>query len=260
MAAAPRHPLLVDVLVRTFPQHDRRQLRDYIVCGNVMVDGARITDDKARIPPSAEVALDFPRFVSRGGYKLEKALEAFSLDVSGLVMLDAGASTGGFTDCLLQRGAASVHSVDVGFNLLDWKLRTDRRVFLHEKQNIMLLDSLEPQPDAAVCDLSFRSIAGAASHVLSLTKLTWLVALVKPQFETPKNMPGFTGVVREEDVLRDVMAHVYDILNADGVGVHDVVRSPLEGLKGGNTEFLVLLTPEKGMDKDTMLSSAFPEA
>ncbi|AEC02885.1 TlyA family RNA methyltransferase [Parasphaerochaeta coccoides] len=257
MAGQSRHPFLVDVLVRRFPQHDRQRLRGYIACGNVMVDGARITDEKACVPASAEIALEFPRYVSRGGYKLEKALDAFSLSVSGLVMLDAGASTGGFTDCLLQHGAACVHSVDVGYNQLDWKLRTDSRVIVHEKQNIMTVEVLEPPADAAVCDLSFRSIAGAASHILSLTKMGWLVALVKPQFETPKNMPGFTGVVREETVLRDVMAHVHDILEADGVGVRNIVRSPLEGLKGGNTEFLVLLVQGKGMDKDAMLSSAF---
>ena len=150
-----------------------------VSCRNVYVDGELCTDPKQMFDKNACVEIIFPKYVSRGGFKLEKALFSFNLDVSGLVMLDAGSSTGGFTDCLLQNGAKAVHSVDVGFNLLDFKLRSDDRVIVHEKQNIMTLSDsdLVPKPQAAVADLSFRSINGAASHVLDLVGGTWMVAL-----------------------------------------------------------------------------------
>lgn len=250
---------LLEALCLRYPDYTREKLRAFIVCGNVQADGARIVDDRAVVAASSVLSLDFPRYVSRGGYKLEKALDDFECDVTGLIMLDAGSSTGGFTDCLLQRGADLVHSVDVGYNQLDWKLRTDARVQVHEKQNIMTLEGLEPQPHGAVCDLSFRSIAGAASHILSLTRDKWLIALIKPQFETPKGLPGFTGVVEEQDVLREVLSRVHAILTADHVGIHKVVKSPLEGRKGGNTEFLVYVTPEAGMDSHTWLEQAFSD-
>lgn len=163
-------------------------------------------------------------------------------------MLDAGASTGGFTDCLLQRGASLVHSVDVGYNQLDWRLRVDRRVRVHEKQNIMLLSELDPPCDGAVCDLSFRSIGGAASHILDLCSGGWLVSLVKPQFELPKGQAGFTGVVEDPALLQSVMHTVYRFLGDEGVGVHALARSPITGHKG-NIEFLALLKPSAGMDE-----------
>ena len=155
--------------------------------------------------------ISFPKYVSRGGFKLEKALSEFGMDVTGLVMLDAGSSTGGFTDCLLQNGAKAVHSVDVGFNLLDFKIRNDSRVVVHEKQNIMTLtkEALVPAPQAAVADLSFRSIKGAASHILDLVGDTWLIALIKPQFEVPKWQENFFGVVDDPDLMRQTLTNVY---------------------------------------------------
>ncbi|MFA6733151.1 MAG: TlyA family RNA methyltransferase, partial [Sphaerochaeta sp.] len=196
----------------------------------------------------ASFSFTFDTYVSRGGYKLEHALKTFALDVSGLVMLDAGSSTGGFTDCLLKQGASLVHSVDVGYNQLDWRLRTDKRVLVHEKQNIMTLESLSPQPQAAVCDLSFRSIAGAASHILTLCSEGPLVSLIKPQFEVPRNLENFNGIVSDRKVLLEVMDRVYDLLEDDQVGIHAVAKSPITGHKG-NVEFLALLKQEKGMDR-----------
>lgn len=225
-----------------------------VSCHNVYVDGELCTDPKQMFPKDATVEVVFPKYVSRGGFKLEKALSEFGLDVSGLVMLDAGSSTGGFTDCLLQNGARAVHSVDVGFNLLDFKLRSDSRVIVHEKQNIMTLsrNDLDPKPDAAVADLSFRSINGAASHVLDLVGGSWMVALIKPQFEVPKWQENFFGVIEDPALLKTTLENVYEALSKDGVGIYNATVSPIKGHKG-NTEFLALLKGGPSMDCKSFL-------
>ena len=226
-----------------------------VSCRNVYVDGELCTDPKQMFDKNACIEIIFPKYVSRGGFKLEKALSSFNLDVGGLVMLDAGSSTGGFTDCLLQNGAKAVHSVDVGFNLLDFKLRSDDRVIVHEKQNIMTLSEadLVPKPQAAVADLSFRSINGAASHVLDLVGGTWMVALIKPQFEVPKWQENFFGVVEDPALMRSTLENVHESLTKDRVGIYDATVSPIRGHKG-NTEFLALLKPGKAMDCGAFLA------
>ena len=240
--------MLLKALASQFDQYSKDQLTAYIVCKNVLVDGVLATDPKQMVDLSSSFSFTFDTYVSRGGYKLEHALDVFDLDVSNLIMLDAGSSTGGFTDCLLKRGAKMVHSVDVGYNQLDWRLRTNEQVIVHERQNIMTLMSLEPACDAAVCDLSFRSIAGAASHILFLCRDGFLVSLIKPQFETPKGLSDFNGVIQDPSLLRDIMDTVFDLLEEDGVGVHNLALSPLKGHKG-NVEFLALLRSEGGWTK-----------
>ena len=246
MMKSRKKPLL-QLLVQQYEQYSKDQLTAFIACKNVYADGVLVTDPRQLLDGESEFSFTFDQYVSRGGYKLAHALDTFALSVDGMVLLDAGSSTGGFTDCLLQRGAKLVHSVDVGYNQLDWRLRTDSRVVVHEKQNIMTLESLSPIPEAAVCDLSFRSIGGAATHILNLCQNSWLVSLIKPQFEVPKGLENFTGVVSDPSLLEDVMVHVYEFLSAEGVGVHEVVKSPLTGHKG-NTEFLALLKLVKGLE------------
>lgn len=238
----------LEVLSQRYPGYAKDRLLAYIVCKNVKVEGQICSDPRALVDSDAHIELAFDKYVSRGGFKLEHALDSWHIDPAGLVMLDAGSSTGGFTDCVLQRGASSVHCVDVGYNQLDFRLRTDPRVIVHEKQNIMTLEDLHPRPHAAVADLSFRSIRGAASHILSLTSDTWLISLIKPQFEVPRWKEGFFGVVTDITLLLEVMSGVYDALVAEGVGVHAIVPSPLLGRKG-NTEFLALLKPTEGMSR-----------
>ena len=225
-----------------------------VACRNVYVDGELCVDPRQMVCSTATVEVIFPKYVSRGGFKLEAALEGFGLDVSKMVMLDAGSSTGGFTDCLLQRGASVVHTVDVGFNLLDFKIRSDSRVIVHEKQNIMSLtaEALEPRPMAAVADLSFRSINGAASHILSLVGNSWLVALIKPQFEVPKWQENFFGVVDDPALMQNTLQSVHENLEKDGVGIYDATISPIKGRKG-NTEFLALLKPGAGLSSSAFL-------
>jgi 23S rRNA (cytidine1920-2'-O)/16S rRNA (cytidine1409-2'-O)-methyltransferase len=238
---------LLQLLQKQYGQYSKDQLTAFVACRNVYANGTLATDPKQLLDCESELSFTFDKYVSRGGFKLEHALDAFGISVEGLVMLDAGASTGGFTDCLLQRKALLVHSVDVGYNQLDWRLRTDARVLAHEKQNIMFLDSLDPECDAAVCDLSFRSIGGAASHILQLCKSKWLISLIKPQFELPKGQKDFSGVVEDKGLLKEVMLTVYRFLADEQVGIHGLVKSPITGHKG-NTEFLALMKNTVGMD------------
>lgn len=248
--------ILLQALRQRFTDQSSDQLTAKVVCRKVRVDGEVVTDPKQPIAKDAQIEIDEEeQYVSRGGYKLEGALTAFSLEVRDLTLLDAGSSTGGFSDCLLRSGAALVHAVDVGYNQLDYRLRTDSRVIVHERTNIMDVSELSPQPDAAVCDLSFRSIVGAASHILSLCKEgAFLVALIKPQFETPKGMEGFDGVIRDEAVLVDVVRSVIEALIAEGLGVHALTKSPITGTKG-NTEFFALIKGEPGLTADEALAT-----
>lgn len=241
---------LLQKLKQEYPQYNKDQLTAYVVCKNVYVNNELLADPKAKIDSLSKIELCFGKYVSRGGLKLEEALKRFHISVKDQVVLDAGSSTGGFTDCLLQHGAKAVHSVDVGYNQLAWKLRVDERVIVHEKQNIMLVEQLEPTADLAVCDLSFRSIKNAASHILSLCGNTYLICLIKPQFEVPKWKSDFSGVVEDIDFLIEVMNHVFSVLEEDGVFVKDIILSPIKGRKG-NIEFLSLLNKNEGMAKET---------
>lgn len=237
---------LLELLSRQYPGYGREQLKAFVDCRQVSIEGETCTDARSVYPSGSTVDLHIPKYVSRGGLKLEHALAAWHLDVNGLIMLDAGSSTGGFTDCLLQNGAKAVHAVDVGYNQLDYKLRTDDRVIVHERQNIMLVESLDPRPDAAVADLSFRSITGAARHILSLTRNGWLVSLVKPQFEVPKGYDEFSGVVDDRDLLHRILTDVISSLRQEGLGLYGLEESPIQGKKG-NREFLALLRFDGGM-------------
>ncbi len=232
---------VMQLLIDQYPQYSQEQLRAFIDCRQVRINGATCPSPQELFPIQSVAEIHVPSYVSRGGYKLNHALTAWNMDVSQLVFLDAGSSTGGFTDCLLQRGAQAVHAVDVGYNQLDYRLRSDERVYVHERKNIMHVDQLEPQPHAAVADLSFRSITGAASHILSLTSESWMISLIKPQFEVEKGTEGFTGIVDNEQLLKTILLDVYNQLSQEGVGLQAIIESPIHGRKG-NREFLTLLT------------------
>ena len=170
---------LLELLVHRYPETPRENLMASVLCGDVRVGGEKVRDPKRRVHEDAEIEFAGETFVSRGGDKLEGALRAWNVDAAGKVILDAGSSTGGFTDCLLKRGAALVHAVDSGSNQMHGRLRADPRVRLREKTNIMAVDRLDPEPDFAVCDLSFRSLRGAARHIAGLTRSGTVFALVK---------------------------------------------------------------------------------
>jgi 23S rRNA (cytidine1920-2'-O)/16S rRNA (cytidine1409-2'-O)-methyltransferase len=243
--ASRRRPLL-EVLQALEPATDREELLARILCGEVRVGGARIRDP--RFPAAGgEVSLERRRFVSRGGLKLDGALAAHGPKVQGLCLLDAGCSTGGFTDCLLQRGASRVIAVDVGYGQLDWRLRRDPRVTLLERTNILSLsrETLPAPPDGAVADLSFRSLRGAAARLLSLTGGGWLVALVKPQYEWRSPGEGFRGVVRDPRVRAQVLRVLAADLEAEGVFLQRVAASSPAGARG-NREYFFWLSLKPG--------------
>ncbi|TAJ23263.1 MAG: TlyA family RNA methyltransferase [Nitrospirae bacterium] len=221
----------------------REQAARLILAGAVTVDGvladkqAKLVSVEARI----EVAARETPYVSRGGGKLVAALEAFGVAPSGLVAMDVGASTGGFTDCLLQSGARRVYAVDVGYGQLAWRLRQDSRVVVLERRNIRYLDrSAIPEPiDLAVIDVSFISLTLVLPCVVQfLAESATVIALVKPQFEVGKGQVGRGGIVRDDQQRRKVADKV--LACAEGLGLTrlGVLDSPVIGQKG-NREILV---------------------
>lgn len=221
----------------------REKAQALVLAGEVLVDGKPATKAGQSYPADAAVEVKRPLpYVSRGGLKLERALDEFEIDPSGVVALDVGASTGGFTDCLLKRGARRVYAVDVGYNQLDWRLRQDERVVSMERTNIRSLESLPEPVDAVVSDVSFISLTLALPPAVRLLKPGgWIVALVKPQFEAGKGQVGKGGVVRDPAVHRAVLVKVLLWARAAGLAVRGATPSPVRG-PAGNVEFLVWLT------------------
>lgn len=237
-------------LQKLWPHMPKDRLYAAVLCANVKVNGEVCRNPQAMVSPESDFILEESRFVSRGGLKLDGVLEEFDFDPQGKICLDAGASTGGFTDCLLQRGATHVHAVDVGFNQLAWKLRSDPRVTVHEKTNLMQIspDILTPCPQMAVADLSFRSLRGAASQLLNITRGGLVLALLKPQFEHPRES-DFTGVVRTEEARKKVLYTLIRRLEEEQVFVIDAFASPLTGRRG-NAEIFVLLSRKVAFDSN----------
>ena len=238
----------IKLLRAQYPEFDLMQLKGYIASRDVQINGETIVDATQRVSPTGEASIQLSGFVSRGGYKLEHALTSWSFEVKGRVCLDAGSSTGGFTDCLLRYGASAVHAVDVGYNQLDYRLRCDSRVHVHERTNILHLEATDPPSDIAVADLSFRSIRGVASHILSLTTDRQVIFLIKPQFEVAPDTDGFNGVITDDGLLRSTMDEVYTNLADEGVALQRLLLSPITGRKG-NREFLALLSNDGGMSR-----------
>lgn len=221
----------------------REKAQALILAGLVEVDGRPGAKAGASFDESAEIAVAGPPhpYVSRGGVKLAAALDHFAIDPAGLACLDVGASTGGFTDCLLQRGAARVYAVDVGHGQLDARLRADPRVVVREKVNARSLSAAEvPEPvDLAVADVSFISLRLILPAVAALAKPgAAIVTLVKPQFEAGRGEVPRGGVVKSEEVRRRVVAEIEEAGRRLGLHVLGSIRSPIQGARG-NEEFLL---------------------
>jgi 23S rRNA (cytidine1920-2'-O)/16S rRNA (cytidine1409-2'-O)-methyltransferase len=216
-----------------------------IMAGQVEVDKA-LEDKPGHLTPTSSTISLKKRpspYVSRGGQKLEAALEQFSVDVTGDTILDVGASTGGFTDCLLQRGAKRIIAVDVGYGQLHWKLRQDPRVMILERTNIRYLksDDLETAIDGAVIDASFISLKLVVPPVSDLLpKKAYMIALIKPQFEVGKGKVGKGGVVRDPSLHEEIIQELSRFFEGLGWTVLGNMPSPLLGPKG-NREFFVYL-------------------
>jgi 23S rRNA (cytidine1920-2'-O)/16S rRNA (cytidine1409-2'-O)-methyltransferase len=230
-------------LVRRGLAESRGAATDLVAAGRVLTGGAPDTSPARRVALDEPITVTGPprRFVSRGGEKLDAALTAFDVEVTGHRVLDAGASTGGFTDCLLQRGAAHVVAVDVGRGQLAWQLREDRRVTVLDRTNVRSLepDAIDGPVTRAVVDLSFISLLTVAPALAQCTTAdAVVVALVKPQFEAGRSRVGKGGIVRDPAVHRDVLVQVAAGLSDAGLPVTGAIASPITG-RDGNREFLV---------------------
>ena len=230
------------LLVERGLAESRERAQALIMAGMVYTPTHRVTKAGATLPGDVELAVkgQLP-FVSRGGIKLSHALDQFHLDVTGLTALDVGASTGGFTDCLLQQGAQRVYAVDVGHGQLDYGLRHDPRVAVLEKTNARHPFQLPEAVDLVTMDVSFISltmvIPEAAQH---LKPGRYIAALVKPQFEAPKAQVGRGGVIKDPKVHASVLGKMVTWAVAHGFRVRDMCRSPIQG-DAGNQEFFILL-------------------
>jgi 23S rRNA (cytidine1920-2'-O)/16S rRNA (cytidine1409-2'-O)-methyltransferase len=229
-------------LVRRGLAETRERAQSLILAGAVRVDGQPATKPSQNVPSDAAVAVvqETLPYVSRGGVKLAAALNSWQIDPTGLVALDVGASTGGFTDVLLQRGAARVYAVDVGYGQLHYRLRTDPRVVVLERTNVRYLEALPEQPYLAVADVSFISLRLALPPVFALLHpRAPLVALVKPQFEAGRQQVGRGGVVRDPAVRQAVLTHLAAWSASQPWRLVDAIPSPILG-QAGNVEFLSL--------------------
>ena len=219
----------------------REKAQAMIMAGEVLVDGhkARKPGETVALACNIEV-LSRPRFVGRGGIKLQAALEHFHIDPTGMICIDVGASTGGFTDCLLQNGAARVHAVDVGHGQLDWKIRNDPRVVVYEGLNARQLTPAQigELVDLAVCDVSFISVTMILPGVAGLLKPAGqMVVLVKPQFEAGREQVGKGGIVRDPAVQQAACDRVAEAATALGFRC-STIDSPIAGAEG-NREILL---------------------
>ncbi len=234
--------------------------RAFVIEGKVFVNGVKILKPGTLIDESSSISVEGEKmpYVSRGGLKLEAALQHFNIDVNNKVIMDVGSSTGGFTDCVLKRGAKKVFCIDVGYGQLDWSLRNDPRIFLMERTNARYLDEIiskrvaekgkegieeliEKNIDIIVVDVSFISLTKILPVLKVFVKKNGLIiALVKPQFEAGKGEVGKGGIVRDEEKRMNVVKKVSESLNEFGLETLGIYQSPVKGQKG-NIEYFLLL-------------------
>jgi 23S rRNA (cytidine1920-2'-O)/16S rRNA (cytidine1409-2'-O)-methyltransferase len=242
---------LDEAVVRLGLAPTRSKARAMIMAGDVLVNDTQLLQAGHQLKTGDSVSLKTkPRFVSRGGEKLDHALEMFDIDVSSSACADLGASTGGFTDCLLQRGASRVYAVDVGYGQIDQRLRDDERVIVEERVNARYLESLPEPVDIVVIDVSFISLSLILPVARNLLKEDGVcVPLVKPQFEAGRKDVGKGGVVRDPAIHRSVLEASARYAQANGFGVSGIVQSPISG-PAGNIEFLMHLIAGGATDQD----------
>ena len=262
------------LLVERGLAESRAKAQALIMAGQVRVAGQTALKPATAIAADSVLTVDSgPRYVSRGGEKLEGAFAAFPIAVNGLVCVDVGASTGGFTDCLLQHGAAKVYAIDVGKGILHWKLRTDPRVVVMEETNARFVESLPEPVSLVTVDASFISL-----KILLPVIKRWLlpllsfdegkrkeergdvIALIKPQFEAgKKDVSRGDGVIRDPEIHKQVLTDVLTFARNEGFGIHGLVKSPLLGPKG-NAEFLVWLGEQNtSVDIPALVEEVLPK-
>ncbi|MBN3522314.1 TlyA family RNA methyltransferase [Paenibacillus apiarius] len=251
----------IDVLLVEQGYYDSREkAKKAIMAGLVYTNEERIEKAGMKVPRDVSIKVKgaLHPYVSRGGLKLEKAIRQFGLSFDGSVMLDIGASTGGFTDCALQNGASQVYAIDVGYNQLDWSLRNDERVHVMERTNFRYMEPehLEgPQPDTATIDVSFISLKLILPPLKRLLASGGrVVALIKPQFEAGREKVGKSGVVRDPNTHEQVLRDVLDFAASIGFHLEGLTYSPITGGEG-NIEFLAYWTvPEQANELEEHIS------
>ena len=240
----------------------REKARAMIMAGEVLVDDQPVSKPGVSVDPNVDIVVkNKPRFVSRGGEKLAWALETFNVNVSGRICADVGASTGGFTDCLLQNGAARVYAIDVGYGQIDYALRQDSRVIVIERTNARYLETLAEPVDFVTVDASFISL-----KILIPTIKSWLqptadlILLIKPQFEAGRDEVGKGGVVRDSKTHKRVLTDILSALKQMGFDIRGLTTSPIKG-PAGNTEFLTWIhsgSPiDPPLDIEPLIASVF---
>ena len=237
----------------------RQKAQAAIMSGIVYVAGQKVDKPGTGVPEEAaiEVRGNTLRYVSRGGLKLEKAMASWPIDLNGAVCMDVGASTGGFTDCMLQNGAQKVYAVDVGYGQLAWSLRSDERVVCLERTNARYLNHeiIPEEPDFSSVDVSFISLKLILPAISSVLKEKGhVVCLIKPQFEAGKDKVGKKGVVRDPAVHLEVLEHFFDHAKESGFTVLDLTYSPIRGPEG-NIEYLGYLEKGEWVEKEFDLSA-----
>ena len=243
------------LLVQQGLANSRELAKAYIMAGNVYVDGQKEDNAGTKVAVTAklEVKGNQMKYVSRGGYKLEKAMDVFGIRLDGKICLDIGASTGGFTDCMLQNGASKVYAIDVGYGQFAWKLRNDERVVCLEKTNVRYVthEQVPDEGDFASIDVSFISLTKVLPAVLGvLGEKGQLVCLIKPQFEAGREKVGKKGVVRDSSVHREVIEMIVEYARTQSLGILGLDFSPIKGPEG-NIEYLIYLDKSRsGMHED----------
>lgn len=234
---------LDQLLLKKGITESREKARALIIEGKVLVKGVKVEKPGSMVDENSEVTLcgETIPYVSRGGLKLEHAIKHFSIDIKDKVAMDVGASTGGFTDCLLQHGAKRVYSIDVGYGQIAWKLRTDRRVIVIERTNIRYMEKERiPEPvEIATVDVSFISLKLVIPKVLEFLKTDGeIIALIKPQFEVGKGEVEKGGIVRSNEKRQKAVKDIKNFFESLSLKVIGVVESPIKGQKG-NIEYLI---------------------
>jgi 23S rRNA (cytidine1920-2'-O)/16S rRNA (cytidine1409-2'-O)-methyltransferase len=223
-----------------YPEISRTQAQAYIMRGCVTVNGHKMTKPGTQVADDVIVSLHIPneKYASRAGYKLAAALDTFAISVEGKIALDAGISTGGFSDCLLQRGIQRVYGVDVGYGLVHERVKNDPRLVLHERTNLRYLEPLPEQVDIVTLDLSFISVLKVIHVIQKVLKPGGeLIVLIKPQFEAGRELVGRGGIVSDPAVHEQVITTIRESLETQGFIFKGCIPSPLLGASG-NQEFL----------------------
>ena len=230
-------------LLERYPNLSRNQIQGFIMQGKVLIDGHPVTKPGTPVADDAEINLTAvtPKYVSRAGFKLEAALDAFEINAENAIVLDAGISTGGFTDCLLQRGALRVYGVDVGYGIVHEKIRNDKRVILYEQTNLRYLDRLPEKVNLITLDLSFISLLKVMPAVAALASDdAIMITLIKPQFEADRGDVKRGGIVKDDAVHQKVIEKIKTGMIPFGFVFQQIIESPILGGTSGNKEFLAL--------------------